>query len=249
MSNIENNTPETSNTVTEKNTKWQKILFFVILAAFIALVIVGVVLITKAGGVGRIQESYQNSMNNAIEEAQEEMHQAGQNMGETIYHVANRAVIELGNLQECSELEVLKVRESALNLVTGKNELTDVTSWLEVTETCEFTVDLTKAEFEVDNEEYKVNVRVPLPKPQNFTQENYEQLFSNASIFSGSASDGQTLIEEQIKEADEEIRAKVSTNSDYLEKAKNAAETIIKNAVFALNADIEELEVEVEFAG
>lgn len=187
------------------------------------------------------------SVDNSVNEIRQEVKEASADIAEEIYHVKNVAEIKLGDLESCSDLEVLKVRESALSIVNGENELTDVTSWIEVIETCEYVVDLTKAEFIVDNEKAVVTVKVPSPEPGNFTVEKYNEQFSCSSVFSGSAKDGSELIDRQIKEADESIRRSVSENQDYLTSAQNAAETMITNAITALNAGIEELEIRVEF--
>jgi len=103
------------------------------------------------------------------------------------------------------------------------------------------------AEFIIDNARGSVTVRAPLPEPANFTVEKQEELFGNASIISGSASDGAAAADSQIKEADEMIRAGVSENQAYRKAAKESAATIIINAIRALNKDVKDLQVYVEF--
>mgnify|MGYP002625651944 CR=1 FL=1 len=235
----------------EKNTNGirKTVIICASVAAGIALSCLCIYLVIHAAmkSVAALPGNFLASVDNSVTEIRQEVKEAGSDIAGEIYHVKNVAEIKLGDLESCSDLEVLKVRESALSIVNAENELTGVTSWIEVIETCEYVVDLTKAEFIVDNEAASVTVKAPMPEPGNFTVEKYNEQFSYSSIFSGSAKDGNELIDSQIREADETIRRNVSGNQDYLDSAKNAAETMITNAITALNAGIEELQVNVEF--
>lgn len=182
----------------------------------------------------------------AKDELREEIQQNVAEISESYYHISNNAVIKIGDLKKISNLEVLKVRDSEYSLTTG-NELQN-TLWIKVTETCEYVVDLTAAEFVVDNVRNTVVVRAPAPEPRNFAMEGEpEELFSYSTFFSGDSTTGRALLETQTEEADAKIKEKILSNQDYYNSAKEEATKMITYAITALNPEIEDLKIVVEF--
>ena len=94
--------------------------------------------------------------------------------------------------------------EDAINNIrNGETEL-DTTSWLEVIETCEYVIDLTSAEFIVDDARRSVTVRLPDPEVKNFNVEIDENnfRFDQSSFLTSDIQEGDELIASQIKESD-----------------------------------------------
>lgn len=174
------------------------------------------------------------------------------NLGEAAYHVKNRGIISIENIQERADLEVLAV--SDVEYITNEKSGDKVTSWLEVPGTGVFTVNLAMSEFVIDDMRHYVLARVPKPeiKAENIqidtkkvkilAYQNNHWIFDN-----GSVEEGEELARRQMSEAQAIIQEDVQSNERYFEIAKSSAESIIKQLIKSLNKDVANLDVEVEF--
>ena len=155
-------------------------------------------------------------------------------------------LILLSALHKISKLEVLKVRTSAFGLTNEQEEASGTRAWLKVEDSCEYTVDLTSAEFIVDHIRKTVVVRIPKPVPSNFQTVDIINVLTDTSIFAGSALTGNALYDRLTQEATQEIIKSVFENQDYYNSAEKSAIRIIENAVTKLNPSID-VKVYVEF--
>lgn len=173
------------------------------------------------------------------------------NLGEAAYHVKNRGIISIDNIQERADLEVLAV--SDVEYITNENSGDKDKSWLEVPGTGVFTVNMAMSEFVIDDVRHYVLVRVPKPeiKTDNIdikTEEIKILLYKNERwLDNGSIEDGEELARRQMSEAQAIIQEDVQSNERYFEIAKSSAESIIKQLIKSLNKDVANLDVEVEF--
>ncbi len=170
------------------------------------------------------------------------------------YHVSNRAVITVDGVNEIAELEVLNVNAVGYSVEDKKDNKTAV-SWIKVSGTGVFTVNLKASEFLVDNERRYVLVRVPEPELTRFTTGQAETLLYDdralkilgTTLLDGSTRQGADLAQRQAADASRDARESIRSNQRFYESAKKSAQILIENLVKELNCDVPELVVEVEF--
>ena len=111
-----------------------------------------------------------------------------------------------------------------------------------------YTVDLSLAEFLVDQDRQYVLVRVPSPKLStaglDYEYENY--LFEDG-VFNGSTKEGFGLAREDLRKAQNQLQIKLASTQSYYESAQNSANEIIENLVKNFNPEATELVVAVDF--
>lgn len=180
-----------------------------------------------------------------------DFYEQGYDAGEAQYHVANKALISLGEIRETAVLEVLSVSDIVYLIQNPDSENKNVTSWLEVPGSGVFTVNLSVGEFLVDDERQAVYVRLPKPEllPDNITidHENVKTLLFRSNSLETSIADGERLAMEQMNEARTRIAEEIGGSLQYYEYAEKSARTLLENLIRAINIDISDLKVEIEF--
>ena len=68
-----------------------------------------------------------------------------------------------------------------------------------------------------------------------------------SNTWNSSISDGEQLAGKQLNEARTKIQEDISSNLQYYEFAEKSAVSLIENLIKALNTDIPDLKVEIEF--
>lgn len=170
------------------------------------------------------------------------------------YHVSNRAVITVDGVKETAELEVLNVNGVGYSVEDKKDNKTAV-SWVKVSGTGVFTVNLRASEFLVDNERRYVLVRVPEPELAHFTTDQVDSLryddgavrFLGYTFLNGSTREGADLAQRQAADASRDARESILSNQRFYKSAEESARVLIINLVKGLNQEVPELVVEVEF--
>ncbi len=182
-------------------------------------------------------EKYDMFFENAFDEAEKK------------YHVENKVYITIDSIQEMAKLEVLEVSDVEYAIKDPGEGATKVASWLEIPGKGVFTVDLSLAEFIVENERRYVKVRLPKPELTECTidYDHVRTLFWKDSYRNYSYSEGEELAESQLNEGYVEIRNYINSNQKFYQSARTSAENMIKFLVKELNPDVPELVVEVEF--
>ena len=157
--------------------------------------------------------------------------------------------ISVGTLRSEAELEVLEVFDVEYIIEDEENNEDGILSWLKVPGKGVYTVDLTAAEFIVDEERHYVLVRVPEPEMKDCTivyNEVQQLLFKNKG-FNESISIGEDAARKQLQEAYVRLEKNLGVDLNFYQSAELSAKRVITSLVKALNVKIPDLIVEVEF--
>lgn len=163
--------------------------------------------------------------------------------------VTNEVIIAVDSLRSEAELEVLEVYDVEYIIEDEEDNEEGIVSWLMVPGKGVYTVDLTASEFIVDNEQKYVLVRVPEPELKNCTiiYKDVEQLLFKNKGFNESISIGEDAARKQLQEGYILIQKALGSNLNFYQSAELSAERMIIGLVKALNVNVEDLNVEVEF--
>lgn len=160
--------------------------------------------------------------------------------------MSNDVSIQINGIMQTSKLHVLKI--SGTVYIQNRNSENSI--WLKVDGTGDFTVDLGAAEYVVDNSRHYVLVRVPEPvlEEQSIAIERKTPLYLEDHVFkNGSVRDGERFVIEASAEAKQEIKKDFDADQQFSEFAKKRAEAIIRTDIIALNPDVSDIVVNVEF--
>lgn len=233
----------------KEKTKSQKICLIIALILFIAA---GFMCFWAFNNGSRsVRAAFDREKQAAEESIYNSYYEKGFQAGEEAYHVKNRAVISLSNIRETSNLEVLSVSDIAFMIEEPGIDNKNIQSWLEVPGTGVFTVDLSSGEYLVDDERTMVFVRVPKPEllPMNISIDhaNIKILRFVSNGWKTSIRDGEQMAEKQLNEARTFIQEDILSNLQYYEYAEKSARSLLENLIRAVNKEIPDLKVEIEF--
>ncbi len=232
-----------------KNHGIQKFFLIAALVLFIAAVVIS--FFAFSSGTLAVKQAFDRERKTAEEATYQGFYEQGFKAGEENYHVKNRAVITLGNIRETANLEVLSVSDVVFMIEEPEKANKNIQSWIEVPGSGVYTVDLAAGEFLVDDERSMVFVRVPkpelLPININIDHANVKILRFASNAWNTSVRDGEVLAGKQLNEARTRIQEDISSNLQYYEFAESSAKTLLENLIRAINSDIPELKVEIEF--
>ena len=224
-------------------------LFYVVIAALV-LISAGLLVLGSTRGSAAVREAFEREKSAAEENTYQAFYDTSYNAAENDYHVKNQAVITLSGIRETAELEVLSVSD-IVYMIKNKNDIFDTRLWLEVPGTGVFTVNLAAGEFLVDNERNSVYVSLPRPSVSADTIEvdlgNVKVLEEESHAIGSSILEGEELVLQQLKEAQIKIREDIMSNKDYNEYAEESARSLLETWIRAVNKDVEDLTVEIEF--
>ena len=191
--------------------------------------------------------SYQAAYNSEKSVAYEKLYQSAFDHAEEKYHVSNKVIISLGDMEETQRLEVLTVNDVEFMTENRDSNSGKVTAWLEVEGQGTFVIDLRAAEYLVDNDHKYVMVRIPKPELTNIMiTKSTERMFLD-DFFNESYSKGVDLLVKQRNEASLQIQKTLLSNQYIFSNAKDTSVTMIQNLIKQFNPDIPDLTVEVEF--
>lgn len=187
---------------------------------------------------------YNNSKSLTREDTYKQFYSKGFEIGESRNHVSNIGSISIDNIKEKSDLEVLTLRDVVF-ICTDE----DKKVWVQATGTGIFTVNLNAGEFIVDNNRHYVYIRIPQPEliPDSINVDKVENLLFEHNMFHGSISEGVHLAQKIRSDAKAKIVEDFTSNQDYYNMAKEAAVSIITDMVYALNSNVDDICVNVEF--
>lgn len=243
------NNSESKNTA--KNSKKINLILIGIFAVFMAVSL----LIMNLGAdkakhsyLSSYDESYNNTYSNTYNDYVADGYKAGYEK----YHVKNEVNIYVGDIQECSNLEVLNVSDFdyAISFSSDNNEKID--SVFEVTMIGTYCVNMQLSEFIIDNKNKTVTVRVQRPELTDFIS-SYEMLYfkKNGNIIDnfdkGNYSEGKEFANNQIKKCTDLIKQQLKTNQENDRNAEEAAINTLTNIITRLNPEIPDLKVFIEF--
>lgn len=246
---VEKNSPHKSATKKLKLKKGTGTVICIVL--MIAMVTVAFILFQNVifNGAAALADSYNAAFNSEKEATYQALYQKYFDRAEAEYHVTNRASIHIGNISEMEKLEVLKVSDVEFVVEDRKDNPDNLTSWLEVPGEGTYVVDLSAAEFIVDDERCHVSVRIPYPELTNIVIDysNVNSLLFKNEYFDKSYKVGEDLAKKQLDEAVLLIKKEFASNERFYLNAQEAAVSSIQCLIGALNSDVENLTVDVEF--
>lgn len=228
---------------------WTIILCLVLFAIVIASLYV--VRYSIKNGITTATNSFDSSFNSSRQETYDKYHDIAFQYSEADHHVKNDVTISVNAVKEKSALEVLRVSDVVYIISDGDNNNASTTSWLKVSGTGVFTVNLTAAEYVVDNERHYVLVRVPRPEldPSNISIDGFEILHfeENKWTSSNSVKSGEELARNQLSEAKQNIQEDFEANEQYSKFAEASTKSMLAALLKGINPDIADLQIEVEF--
>lgn len=228
------------------------LIWSVILSVILVIICVASIFVIKRSvilGVSAAKDRFSDVYSSARTDTYQDFWDTAYRISEASHHVKNDVAISIGAVKEKSNLEVLKVSDAVYIVTDAKDTKSKTTSWLKVNGTGVFTVNLTAAEYLVDNSRRYILVRIPMPILDSISIDSFEPLLFNEKKWNrnNSVKNGEDLAQEQLREARQEIQNDFLKNQDYTTYAKNSAKSMIPALIKGLNPDIPDLQVEVEF--
>lgn len=244
----------------ENNSKSKKFSLTNTKGMVIGIIIIGALiaipLLVMNLGANKAKKNYLTAYNTAYDTAKnstyEKYRQAGHNAGYENYHVKNEVDIDVGNIQECSNLEIMKVSDFDYAISNKSDNAEKIDSVFEVTVTGTYCVNMQLSEFIIDNKNNSVTVRVPNPVLTDFTSK-YEMLYfsKNGTILNifdkGNYREGEDFAIQQLTECKASIENNLKHNQENELSAKKSAENTLINIITRLNPEIPNIKVFVDF--
>ena len=194
-------------------------------------------------GANKAKNNYLTAYNTAYDTTKnstyEKYRQAGHDAGYENYHVKNEVDIYVGDIQECSNLEIMKVSDFDYATSNKSENSEKIDSVFEVTVTGTYCVNMQLSEFIIDNKNKIVTVRVPNPALTNFTSK-YEMLYfsKNGTILdifdNGNYREGEDFAIQQLTECKAEIMHSLEYNQENNRNAEESARSVLTN-IMSLN--------------
>ena len=249
------NAPETTEISMPKKHAWGKAkqsakVSVIGVSVLLIGVIAALLYFSASRGSAAVRDAFERTKEEVAGMAYQKFYETSYNAAEHDYHVKNRAIITLSGIREETELEVLSVSD-IVYMIKNKNDIFDTRLWLEVPGTGVFTVNLAAGEFLVDNERNSVYVSLPRPSVSADTIEvdlgNVKVLEEESHAIGSSILEGEELVLQQLNEAQIKIREDIMSNKEYNEYAEESARSLLETWIRAVNKDVEDLTVEIEF--
>ncbi|MBQ0041872.1 MAG: DUF4230 domain-containing protein [Lachnospiraceae bacterium] len=212
----------------------------IIITIFVIILALGIV----GAGAAELQKSFEEQYATTKEEVSSDIYNTYYDAAEKAYHTSNTGTIMLGDLEQSSELEVLKVSDIEYVI----DEEADSAAWVEIEGEGSFVVDLKRAEFIVDSDRKTVLVRLPEPKLGNIDMKTPKKVFFATNGWgNGSFKEGTEKARRMLADGRVLIQKELLSNQRILQNAKEAATRIIENLIYVYNSDVNNLQVTIEF--
>ena len=236
----------------KKKSRW--IVWTIILALFLCIIVIASIFVVRysiSKGITTASNAFLGAFEDAKDDTYSQFHDAAYELAEKGHHVSNDVTISISSIKERSSLEVLSVSD-VVYIFTDAETKSGTTSWLKVTGTGKFTVNLTSAEYVVDSERRHVLVRVPRPEldSKNISIDNVETLLfkeNKWNVIDNSVKSGHELAQNQVSEARQRIQMDFEENEQYAKFAESSTVSMLSALIKGFNPDVEDLVVNVEF--
>lgn len=218
-----------------------------IIITFVASIFLAVRAVQE--GAATAYDAFKTAEQQVEHDIYNEFYERSKQSAEENYHVSHRAAITIGDIREESNLQVLNVSAVGYS-IQEQSDNGAATAWLKVTGTGTFTVNLQASEFLIDDERQYVLARIPKPDLTSFDTDAAEPLLykdGSWGPFNGDNSVGTALAQKQVQEATLDARESITSNQRFYESAKASAKFMVENLIQALNQDVKDLIVEIEF--
>ena len=241
-----------------RSTSSQKGGGWIALSIIFALILIGIagysyyfIRYSISNGVSTARDSFLSAYADTREETYAQYRDLAFEVSEAKHHVSNDVTISISAIKEKSVLEVLRVSDVVYIIDDGTETESGTTSWLKVSGTGVFTVNLTAAEYVIDNERHYVLVRVPKPvlDSSNISIENFETLYFSENVWrnDNSVRSGEILARNQLSETKQKIQEDFEANEQYSKLAETSTQSMLAALIRGINPDIPDLQVVVEF--
>ena len=201
-------------------------------------------------GVKAATSSFYDNYSTTMDDTYTQFHDIAFHISEEANHVSNDVIITISSVKEKGDLEVLQVSDVVYMISDSKDSKSGTTCWLEVSGTGVFTVNLSAAEYVVDNARHSVLVRIPSPElnANRIRIDNYEELLFKENVWNrnNSVYSGDSLSFDLLNEAKGRIQEDFEANEQYYKFAKQSAESMISALIKSINPDVKDIEVKVE---
>lgn len=200
-------------------------------------------------------DTYIETENNTEKDIRSKIYAAAYVYSEKNNHVQNIAAAEIKNIEMVKKLEVLRVRSEDF-VFTGKSATDEVLpeqkfendinveGWFRVDGTGVFTVDLRQAEVLIDNERKQISL--VLPTPEALIDSDVSAQFIHAN--KGTYAQGDSIAKQAAEVGGNYMSNKISTDSDAISNARDAAKKLLTTMIKNLNAEeIPDLTVQISF--
>lgn len=196
---------------------------------------------------------YKTSKNDISKNIEDQINKIIDDYVEGHYSFNSNVKIEIGNINELSNLEVLNISYTSYVKEDGKDNSLNMTVWEAITGRGTYIIDLSLAEINADIA--RKTVMVSAPKPvlvRHGIDENDVEILLEKNDIDANFFDNDSKVEAEIhqrleEKAKEEIYTEFMSNSEYYENAKKSAKSCIEKMIIGLNPDIDDLTVEVSF--
>jgi len=221
---------------------------------FVIVAVVLVLQLVVAFFIGRwvFKSGYENSKTNTATNIRQGAYNTVYNMTEEEYHLSNRVAISLDGIREKADLEVLSIDTCYLYKSDKEDKERNLILWYKIPGTGTYTVDMRMMEFIADNVRHHVLVKVPEPTITQF-KENYggikELEYKNTSFFpsNGSIAEGEEIGRKMLAKAHTQMMKEFEMTQAYHQAAQESATKLITLMIKALNPEIPDLTVEIQF--
>lgn len=212
------------------------------------LVVIVLILIPTAGSV--YKAAYEGAKEENRAAVSQQIGEKAYKDGEANNHVKNDATAVIEDIKSVSKLEVLRVGDIEYVKSDNEDNGEGITTIFKVPGTGVYAVDLNQSEIVVDAERDYIYIKVPKPQITEF-KVNYSEVemmcFKN-NAFDDSVKVGEDIAQSLINEAYVLMQKEFDSNARYYDNAEKSAKRLIENIVKGLNNNVENLQVDVEFA-
>lgn len=224
---------------------------FILIICLIVISSVFIIRYSISKGVSTAKDAFQESFEESKADTYAKFKDTAYKLSESGHHVSNRIAISVHAVKEKADLNVLKVSD-VVYIIDDKNETKDGTSsWLKVSGAGVFSVNLTEAEYVIDNARQYVLVRVPHPviDSANISIDNFESLHFEENKWSrgNSVKTGEELARDQLSEAKQRIQEDFEANEQYSKLAESSTKSMLTALIKGINPEVKDLQVDVEF--
>lgn len=225
----------------------------ILLALLLSIVLISAYSIKRSFSFGleTTMDSFNENYQSAEESTYSTYYEVAAKEAEKDNHASNRGTINIDNVKKELKLKALTVSDVVFSDRESSETVSGTATCVKVTGEGSFTVDLTPAEFVVDNRREYVLVRVPKPvlSPDDIRIDAVETMwFSENKLNSNnSVKTGAQLAYDQIAEAKELIMDDLSGNEQFSKIAEKYAGTMITTMMKTFNPEIPDITIKVEF--
>lgn len=203
----------------------------------------------KESGLAAGMTAYENAKVQAANEVYQAYYDSSYSYAEKKHHVSNHVLINIEEVTEVNRLDVLEASYNTVAVENSKDNDSGTFSWLSMTGSAVYYVNLDTAEYIIDQPRSTVIVRLSKPAFEYRQIDEIDELATHTKhkVLNGSVADGSSIANDLIQKGNDEIQSELAGNQENPIKAQEAAKVLITSLVKQANPEIHDLHVSVEF--